>query len=261
MTLRNGSDADGRGGGGNDVRDRAETNWPSRAPQLLFRGAWPTRWASISARRSPRPRSSRNGRVEIVGLGNHTSAIPSVVLLRDDGTLLVGDAAERRGQQEPARLAKEFKRRLGDATPIILGHTPYSAERLMAAVVRHVVDTVSRAPGRAAVAVVIAHPANWGPYKRELLEGAAALAGVRDGVVRHRAGGRGRALRRRASGSTRAASSRSTTSAAARSTPPCCAATATASAPGRAAGHRAARRHRLRRGGDSARAGDARRRR
>jgi actin-like ATPase involved in cell morphogenesis len=123
---------------------------------------------------------SRNDRVDIIGMGNHTSAIPSAVLLRDDGTLLVGDAATRRGQQEPTRLAKEFKRRLGDATPIILGHTPYSAERLMAAVVRHVIDTVSERQGGPPSAVVIAHPANWGPYKRELLEGAAALAGIAD---------------------------------------------------------------------------------
>jgi actin-like ATPase involved in cell morphogenesis len=123
---------------------------------------------------------SRDERVDIVGMGNHTSAIPSAVLLRDDGTLLVGDAATRRGQQEPTRLAKEFKRRLGDATPIILGHTPYSAERLMAAVIRHVIDTVSERQGGAPSAVVIAHPANWGPYKRELLEGAAAQSGVAD---------------------------------------------------------------------------------
>jgi actin-like ATPase involved in cell morphogenesis len=121
---------------------------------------------------------ARNGRVDIVGMGNHTSAIPSAVLLRDDGTLLVGDAATRRGQQEPTRLAKEFKRRLGDATPIILGHTPYSAERLMAAVIRHVIDTVTERQGGPPSAVVIAHPANWGPYKRELLEGAATLSGA-----------------------------------------------------------------------------------
>ena len=121
---------------------------------------------------------SRNGRVEIVGMGNHSSSIPSAVLLREDGELLVGDAAVRRGQQEPARLAREFKRRLGDATPIILGHTPYSSERLMAAVVRHVVDTVTERQGGAPSAVTIAHPANWGPYKRELLEQAATVAGL-----------------------------------------------------------------------------------
>ena len=127
-------------------------------------------------------------------MGNHTSAIPSAVLLRDDGTLLVGDAAVRRGQQEPARLAKEFKRRLGDATPIILGHTPYSAERLMAAVVRHVVDTVSQRQGEPPSSVVIAHPANWGPFKRELL-GRRRRARRRAGrVVRHRAGSGSRPL-------------------------------------------------------------------
>ena len=111
-------------------------------------------------------------------MGNHSSAIPSAVLLREDGELLVGDAATRRGQQEPARLAREFKRRLGDATPIILGHTPYSSERLMAAVVRHVVDTVTERQGGPPSAVTIAHPANWGPYKRELLEQAATVAGL-----------------------------------------------------------------------------------
>ncbi len=121
---------------------------------------------------------ARSGRVEIVGLGNHAAAIPSAVLLREDGELLVGDAAIRRGQQEPARLAKEFKRRLGDATPIILGHTPYSSERLMAMIVRWVVDAVSERNGSPPSSVTIAHPANWGPYKRELLQQAAALAGL-----------------------------------------------------------------------------------
>jgi molecular chaperone DnaK len=121
---------------------------------------------------------ARDGRVEVVGLGNHAAAIPSAVLLRDDGEMLVGDAAMRRGQQEPARLAREFKRRLGDAAPIILGNTPYSSERLMAAVIRYVVDAVTERQGEAPDRVAIAHPANWGPYKRELLQQAAQLAGL-----------------------------------------------------------------------------------
>jgi actin-like ATPase involved in cell morphogenesis len=123
---------------------------------------------------------ARDGRVEVVGLGNHAAAIPSAVLLRDDGEMLVGDAAMRRGQQEPARLAREFKRRLGDAAPIILGNTPYSSERLMAAVIRYVVDAVTERQGEPPDRVAIAHPANWGPYKRELLQQAAQLAGLDD---------------------------------------------------------------------------------
>ena len=123
---------------------------------------------------------ARDGRVEVVGLGNHAAAIPSAVLLRDDGEMLVGDAAMRRGQQEPARLAREFKRRLGDAAPIILGNTPYSSDRLMAAVIRYVVDAVTERQGEPPDRVAIAHPANWGPYKRELLQQAAQLAGLGD---------------------------------------------------------------------------------
>jgi molecular chaperone DnaK (HSP70) len=74
----------------------------------------------------------RNGRAEIVTLGNRAAAIPSLVFLRDDESILVGEAAERRGIGEPTRLAREFKRRVGDTTPIVLGPSPYSAERLSA---------------------------------------------------------------------------------------------------------------------------------
>jgi actin-like ATPase involved in cell morphogenesis len=121
---------------------------------------------------------SIDGRTEVVSLGNHAVTIPSVVFLRDDGEVIVGDVAQRRGQQEPERLAKEFKRRFGDATPIMLGHTPYSAERLMAAVLEQVVGQVAERYGGPADAVAIAHPANWGPYKIELLQQAAQLAGL-----------------------------------------------------------------------------------
>ncbi len=123
---------------------------------------------------------SLDGRTEVVSLGNHAAAIPSVVFLRDDGEVIIGDVAQRRGQQEPERLAREFKRRFGDATPIMLGHTPYSAERLMAAVLGQVVAQVSERYGGAPDSVAIAHPANWGPYKIELLQQAAQLAGLGD---------------------------------------------------------------------------------
>jgi actin-like ATPase involved in cell morphogenesis len=121
-----------------------------------------------------------NGRTEIVGLGNHASTIPSVVFLRDDGDVIIGDAANRRGQQEPDRTGREFKRRFGDSTPILLGTTPYSAERLTAIVLQQVAAQVAERYGGPADAVVIAHPANWGPYKIELLRQAAQLADLGD---------------------------------------------------------------------------------
>ena len=54
------------------------------------------------------------GRVEIAGLGNRSAAIPSVVLLREDEEVLTGEAANRRGATEPGRVAREFKRRVGE---------------------------------------------------------------------------------------------------------------------------------------------------
>lgn len=117
-------------------------------------------------------------RTEVVSLGNHAVTIPSMVFLRDDGEVIIGDVAQRRGQQEPDRLAREFKRRFGDSTPIMLGHTPYSAERLMATVLQQVVGQVSERHGGPPESVAIAHPANWGPYKIELFQQAAQLAGL-----------------------------------------------------------------------------------
>lgn len=75
--------------------------------------------------------TERGGRVEVSSLGTTSPVIPSVVLLRDDGDVLVGEAAVRRGIDQPSRMAREFKRRLGDPVPLVLGGTPYGAEALM----------------------------------------------------------------------------------------------------------------------------------
>ena len=122
----------------------------------------------------------RDGRAETVALGNHAATIPSVVFLREDATLLIGDAAERRGLQEPARMALEFKRRFGDAVPILLDRTPFSADRLTTAILRMVLDDVVRRQGGEPDAVAIAHPANWGGFKVDLLRQAVENAGIND---------------------------------------------------------------------------------
>lgn len=121
---------------------------------------------------------ARDGRVEISPMGNHAATIPSLVFLREDEDILIGDAAERRGALEPTRLAREFKRRFGDSAPIMLERTPFSAERLMALVLRQIVAEVTQRQGAAPDVVALAHPANWGPYKIDLLRQAAQLAGI-----------------------------------------------------------------------------------
>ncbi|MDH4366326.1 MAG: Hsp70 family protein, partial [Acidimicrobiia bacterium] len=109
------------------------------------------------------------GKAAIFPLGQQRAAIPSVVLLRADGTVLTGEAAIRRAISEPERVAREFKRRIGDPTPIIVAGTPYPAEALTARLLRSVIDQVATQQGRAPEQVVISHPANWGAYKLELL--------------------------------------------------------------------------------------------
>src|SRR6266508_2380291 len=121
---------------------------------------------------------ARSGRAELASLGARTLEIPTVVFLEAGGTLLVGEAAVRRGVAEPARLAREFKRRLGDPAPFLLAGSPYSPEALMAAVLRAVVAEVAIREGERPEHVTLTHPANWGPYKRELFDHVASLADV-----------------------------------------------------------------------------------
>ena len=123
----------------------------------------------------------RDGRTQIVELGSRSASIPSVVFLRQDGIILVGDPAQRRAASEPQRVAREFKRRIGDPTPILLGGSPYSVEALTARLLAAVVDQVSEREGHSPEAIAVTHPANWGPYKIDLLEQAVRLAGL-DGI-------------------------------------------------------------------------------
>jgi molecular chaperone DnaK len=114
----------------------------------------------------------------MVALGTHTATIPSVVALRPDGTVLIGEAAERRAVSDPTRVAREFKRRLGDPVSTIIGGTPYGAEMLMAHLLRGVVGRVAEQQGCGPERVVLSHPANYGPYKLDLLEQVGHLAEV-----------------------------------------------------------------------------------
>jgi molecular chaperone DnaK len=116
---------------------------------------------------------------EVVTLGERGPTAPSVLCLQADGGFVAGDAAERHAVTEPHRIARQFKRRLGDPTPILVADAAVPAEVLTGQLLRWVVDTVVRARGgERPASIVLTHPANWGPYKRDLLDKAAVVAGV-----------------------------------------------------------------------------------
>src|SRR5690606_32806241 len=62
----------------------------------------------------------RGDHSEVVTLGTRSAVEPTVAVAIDDG-LLVGEAAERRAATHPERTVRQFKRRLGDTTPVLLG--------------------------------------------------------------------------------------------------------------------------------------------
>ncbi len=98
------------------------------------------------------------------------SVTPTVVFANPDGSLVIGEEAERRASSDPGRVARRFLRRVGDPTPLRLGGAALGADVLTARFV-----TTLTAPYSGQVAV--AHPATWGPHRLESLRGA-GLSGV-----------------------------------------------------------------------------------
>jgi len=119
---------------------------------------------------------AREGRAEVVALGYRATSVPTVVFLTEEGNFLVGEAAERRAATQPDRVAREFKRRVGDSTPLLLGGSPIAVDRCLAEMLEWVVSTVAETEGEPPAAVTVTHPANWGAFKQDVLREALRLA-------------------------------------------------------------------------------------
>ncbi|MDT7594175.1 MAG: hypothetical protein QOH45_3706, partial [Pseudonocardiales bacterium] len=90
---------------------------------------------------------SRNSQPEMIALGDRSVVSPSVVYLREDGAVVTADAANRRAVNSPERVARGFKRRLGDPTPVMLGGQPHSVVDLLGALLRDVLTRVTEIEG------------------------------------------------------------------------------------------------------------------
>ena len=120
----------------------------------------------------------RRPTAEIVNLGDRATQIPSVLHLSPDGTVLVGEAAERRVVSEPDRVVREFKRQVGDLTPIVVDGVEHAAHDLMALLVGRVVDQVVQRQGGRPDRIAVTHPAPWGPHKVNLIRTALRARGL-----------------------------------------------------------------------------------
>ncbi|HEV7762826.1 MAG TPA: Hsp70 family protein [Acidimicrobiales bacterium] len=121
---------------------------------------------------------ARGDRAEPATLGTRSVSIPSVIYLGASGDELIGESAVRRAAAEPARVAREFKRRVGDPTPLLLGGSPVGAELLMGQLLAWVVRQVATTEGEPPASLAVTHPANWGEYKLDLLRQAVHHVGL-----------------------------------------------------------------------------------
>ncbi len=117
-------------------------------------------------------------RVEMFTLGDRSVVTPAIVYLREDGVLVTGEAAGLRAVSSPDRVSREFKRRLGNPTPVILGGQPHTVTALLGTLLRDVVQKVIETEGEPPDNVVLTHPANWGPFRRALFEEVPQYAGL-----------------------------------------------------------------------------------
>ncbi|HEX8519303.1 MAG TPA: Hsp70 family protein [Pseudonocardia sp.] len=121
-----------------------------------------------------------DARPESVALSTTGAAVASVVFLAPDGTMLTGEPAQRRALSEPARVVREFKRRIGDGTPIVVGGHPVPAEVLSARFVARIVAEVAHREDAPPQSVAVTHPVEWGDHKKRSFAAALAAEGLPD---------------------------------------------------------------------------------
>jgi actin-like ATPase involved in cell morphogenesis len=98
-----------------------------------------------------------------------------------DGSLALGeDAAALSGSD---RVARQFIRRVGDDTPLLLGGVSVTAEALAAQFVSFVAGTVAARSGAPASPVAVTHPASWGSYRLAALRSALSARGLDAAVL------------------------------------------------------------------------------
>ncbi|MGI5504466.1 type VII secretion-associated protein [Lentzea sp. CA-135723] len=119
---------------------------------------------------------SAHGREPQVVVFDGQPLVPSAVFAAADGTLFVGQEAERQAAVDPARYEPHPKRRV-DEGELLLGSTVLPVVDVVRAVLARAVGEARRVAGGAPVdLLVLTHPADWGTVRtRVLLQAARGL--------------------------------------------------------------------------------------
>ncbi|MEU6640979.1 type VII secretion-associated protein [Saccharomonospora sp. NPDC046836] len=118
--------------------------------------------------------ASVNGREPQVVVIDGQPLMSSAVYAASDGTLFVGQEAERQAAVDPARFEPNPKRRI-DEGELLLGDSVLPVVNVVHAVLARAVGEARRLAAGAEVALlVLTHPADWGAMRTRLLRQAAA---------------------------------------------------------------------------------------
>ncbi|QWF79626.1 type VII secretion-associated protein [Amycolatopsis sp. CA-230715] len=117
--------------------------------------------------------ASLNGRDAQVVVVDGQPLMSSAVYAAADGTLFVGQEAERQAAMDPSRYEPNPKRRI-DEGELLLGDTVLRVTDVVRAVLSRAVSEARRLAGGAEVSLlVLTHPADWGAVRTRLLRQAA----------------------------------------------------------------------------------------
>ena len=113
--------------------------------------------------------------VPLAGTG---SVVPTVLCKVQDGSFVAGEAAARQEINHHEWVVRGFTARLGDDLPMVVGSEFVPAQRLVAAMIEWVADTVTHRQGRPPEHIAVAHSSTWGPHRIRLVQQALAQLGL-----------------------------------------------------------------------------------
>ncbi|GAA2333269.1 hypothetical protein GCM10009854_05830 [Saccharopolyspora halophila] len=113
--------------------------------------------------------------VPLAGTG---PVVPTVLCRVQDGSFVAGEAAARQEINHHEWVARGFTTRLGDDLPLVVGSEFVPPQRLVAAMIEWVADTVTHHQGHPPEHIAVAHSSTWGPHRIRLVQQALAQLGL-----------------------------------------------------------------------------------